>query len=946
MERDASDERDPLDLLADEFALRCRKGERPSVSDYAATHPTYAESIRQLFPTIGLMEQLRLKENADCRAAIRRTNSARPPEHLGDFDIVQEIGRGGMGIVYEAEQRSLGRRVAVKVLPKHALLCESDVGRFEREARTAARLHHTNIVPVFGVGEQDGLHYYVMPLVRGVGLDEILVELRSARGGGSRDLLATLRALVTKKFGPRPSAASAGEPEATSQAAELCDRRDHFRAAARIGLGAAEALAHAHAHGTLHRDIKPSNLLIDEEGAVYVADFGLARAMDHADLSRSGDAVGTVRYMAPEQFLGRADARSDLYSLGLTLYELATLQPPFADRREAPGGRYGQAEPVRPRKIRPDIPRDLETIVLKCLAHEPAGRYATAAALAADLRAFLEDRPIAARRIRRADRAWRWCRRNPALAGVSALSGVLLIAVVVTAAAGYRETRTAYSEAKVALNRAEATSLVSLAVLENIYLQLSPDRVGIASAEAGSAACACIGLGSGDTSCPADQRAAVHVQASRETAMLLEHLLVFYDRLAEQASNDSRVALQSAIASRRVGDIRQRLGQTEQGEREYERAVRKLLALPRQQSITATVATELARCHNEIGNVRSARLDHTAALAAHEEALAVLESFEQTAVPPAVFRYELARTLYLLSSRRPNAAEGLGRREPAGETDPWPQHDAGSEQRKRAVGILEELVREDSGVPDYRFLLALCHRPPGIAPVPARGPASGEGRHRAIRILEKLKAEYPAVADYRYELTTTYAWVPVGLFPWQGQFAAVPAVEENLLKALDESQWLVVQSPTIPHYATSQALILAKLGTICWAMHRLPEAEEYFQRALDRQSTCVAEFPDLPCHNRVLTEFFRLRLAQVRCERNEPEAMPQCEAMLKTCVESLSELAANPELAEDRLARTSLPVAQAALKRVRARAGKGVEITRSSPAARTTAAAPPSPSGS
>ncbi|NUQ63151.1 MAG: serine/threonine protein kinase [Pirellulales bacterium] len=939
---DAIDERDPVELLAEEFASRCRRGERPSVSDYALKYPQYAERIQRLFPAVGMLEQLRTQETSDRKAVIRQARSAGPPDHLGDFDILREIGRGGMGIVYEAEQRSLGRRVALKVLPKHALLLEKDLKRFQREARTAAQLHHTNIVPVFGVGEQDGLHYYVMPLVRGVGLDELIAGLRRPDRGpaagplqhngidaSARDFRDVLEALIAMKFGERAAARPARLPDDSQWPAPRGPRRtSYWRIVARIGVQAAEAIAHAHASGTLHRDIKPSNLLVDADGAVCVADFGLARAVDRED-AHSEELAGTVRYMAPEQFQGRADARSDLYALGLTLYELLTLQPAFldADRRRSLDGRHASAEPVRPRKLDPSIPRDLETVLLKCLADDPSKRYPMAAALAADLKCFLGDRPIQARRAGWAQRAWRWCLRNPALAGMSAMAGMLLLAVVLTASAGYFEAKRAYREATGALARAEATAELSLDVLDDIYRQLSPDRVWISSvADPGGAACACIGLRSGDPSPPAAGRIAAQVQASRETAALLEHLLVFYDRLAEQAGGDFRVMLESAVAGRRVGDIRQRLGQVDQAERAYRRAVEKLAELRNSAGMDADVAAELARTCNELGNVQSARLDDAAALQSHEEALSVIQSLGGSGSLRADGRYELARTLYLLSSKRPSVNDPLRKRDPAGALAlQWPHAGQADDERASAIRILEELAREYPEAPDYQFLLALCLRPSGVVPT-LRTPAGDQGRRRAIQILEDLKAKYPGVADYRYELTATYAWVPVGLFPWQGRFAAAPAVEDGLLKSLHESQWLVAHNPTIPHYATSQALVLAKLGTVCWDHHRLAESEGYFQKALDVQDAVVAEFPDLPSHNKVLVEFFRLRLGQVRCERSiqsgDRNGMRESRALLEQCIGGLTELAGQPELGEDRLARTSLPVARHALGRAVEAIGK------------------------
>ncbi len=350
-------QRDPIERLAEEFASRCRSGESPSVSHYVERYPQYADQIQELFPAVAAMEQFRAAEKAQRETAFKQTAHATPPQCIGDFRIIREIGRGGMGIVYEAEQQSLRRHVALKILPKHVLLAERHLRRFQREAQTAARLHHTNIVPVFGVGEQDGLHYYVMQLIQGAGLDEII---------------------------RRP-----------------CHRDgEHWSMVARTGIQAAEALDYAHQQGTLHRDIKPSNLLIDEDEVVWVADFGLARAVDHSDASRTGEVVGTPRYMAPEQLQGTADSRSDIFALGATLYELLTGRPALDTTRCVPAhdGRAVAGEPLLPRKINRTIPRDLETVIMTCLAAEPSKRYQTAAALEEDLRRFLDGRPIRARR--------------------------------------------------------------------------------------------------------------------------------------------------------------------------------------------------------------------------------------------------------------------------------------------------------------------------------------------------------------------------------------------------------------------------------------------------------------------------------------------------------------------------------------------------------------------
>jgi serine/threonine protein kinase len=869
---DVPHDRDPVERLADEFAERCRQDAAPSWQEYAARYPEYAPQIEELFPTVALMEQLRAEQNADRETAARRWAAPRPPEHLGDFRLLGEIGRGGMGIVYEAEQRSLGRHVAVKLLPKHSLLLDRHLKRFQHEAQTAARLLHTNIVPVFGAGEHDGLHYYVMPLVRGVGLDEVIRKLRSPDAPSVRPALGeTVAALIVEKFGATPAA---------QQSADPMKAETDWRDVARVGLQAAEALEYAHGQGTLHRDIKPGNLLVDTAGTVLVADFGLARAVEQDDASRSVEVVGTPRYMAPEQRGGTADARSDVYSLGATLYELLTLRTP------AP-------EPIAPRQVDTAIPRDLETVILKCLARQPARRYPTAAALAADLRRFLEDRPIQARRSSPLERAWRWCRRNPALAGVSTLAALLLAAVAMTAAIGHLKTRQAYAEARTALARAEITSRLSLDVLENIYLQLSPDRVWIASdSTSGAGNCRCVGLNTGAATVP--------IAPSEETAALLANLLVFYDRLAEQGGNEFEVLLESAIAGRRVGDIQQRLGRLAEAERQYVRAGERLAALQESGTGPGRVCMELARTHNEIGNLRSARLDFAQAGRAHRAALAVLDAAGTANAASVAYRYELARTLYFLATK-PARGNSWTAVQELPET--WPASHAASEYRKSAVAILESLAKENPAAPDYRFLLALCYRSAGAAPTPAWHSAAAKGRQRAIEILEDLRQRYPGVADYRYELMVTYAWVPVGLFPWQRRTAVSPAAEESLRKALAESQWLTTHHPAVPQYACAKALLLAKLGMAAWSGGRLDEADGFLRQAVETQSAASAAYADAPGHNRVLLESMRLRWGQVCVahgkKTRDPQAMWRSQEMVTESVTQLVRLSKHSQPAGD-----------------------------------------------
>jgi serine/threonine protein kinase len=404
---------------ADEFLEQLGRGESPDVLDFAQRYPQIASVLPEVLPVLQVIQAL-------------APSDQEPPEApskisvLGEFRLLREIGRGGMGVVYEAEQISLGRQVALKVLPMPSGLDSKQLARFQIEAQVAAALHHPHIVPIFAVGCDRGIHYYAMQLIEGRCLADIL---RNPGNSGKK----------------KEAAASVPLPP---------------REAARLAMQAAEALEHAHNLGVLHRDIKPANLLRDDRGHLWVTDFGLARFQEGDDLTKSGDVLGTLRYMSPEQAAGGRvlDPRTDLYSLGATLYELLTAQPAFNghDRQEI-HHQIAVVEPVPPRKLDPNIPRDLETIVGKAMAKEPERRYATAQDLADDLRRFLDDRPILARRPNFAERIARWSRRHRrATAAAAALSVLLALASAGGMALLWKEqrqTQAALEKAKEARDR-------------------------------------------------------------------------------------------------------------------------------------------------------------------------------------------------------------------------------------------------------------------------------------------------------------------------------------------------------------------------------------------------------------------------------------------------------------------------------------------------------------
>ena len=339
---------------------------------------------------------------------------------LGDFQIVREIGRGGMGVVYEAEQLSLKRRVAVKVLP--AGLCVSPTARerFHREAQAAAKLHHSHIVAVYSEGEEKGTCYFAMELVNGSSLDTII--------SGNQGLAPTLAMQGTD------ARASVTQDSTLGHDANLSDSRksrDYFDGVARWTADIASALDYAHQQGVVHRDVKPSNLILGTDGRMRLMDFGLARILHEPGMTMSGELLGTPRYMSPEQIAaGRTslDHRTDIYSLGATMYELLTLRPPFVgEHRDQLLTRILQLEPTPPRRIDRKIPVDLETICLKAMDKNPERRYQTAAELAEDLERYVHRFAISARRLGVIGRAEKWLRRHPSMAAGSVIALVALL---------------------------------------------------------------------------------------------------------------------------------------------------------------------------------------------------------------------------------------------------------------------------------------------------------------------------------------------------------------------------------------------------------------------------------------------------------------------------------------------------------------------------------------
>lgn len=871
---DPNTERDPLEMLAAEYTERLRQGQRPDIEDYAARYPALAEDIRDLFPTIAVTERLKARQAQSSGGRV--TLGPAQPERLGDFRLIREIGRGGMGVVFEAEQESLGRRVAVKVLPRQVLLDEKHLKRFEREARIAANLHHTNIVEVFGVGEQNGFHYYVMQYIRGVGLDAIIPRL--SKIFGTRDGNTTQPAPRAQENGcaPHDELAEAVLHQLLGPALSAGKVETHYwTSVARVALQAAEALDYAHSQGVLHRDIKPANLLLDAQGTVWLADFGLAKAAQSEEISVSREVVGTLRYMAPEQFRGNADPRSDIYSLGLTLYELLALRPAYLESDQSRLlHRITQGPPPPPPSDAGlGVPRDLETILLKSINPDAGQRYPSAQAMAEDLRCFLEDRPIHARRVSSAERLARWCRRNKGLASLAGTTLFLLVMVAAVASIGYVRTKKALEGEATERVKAEATTGLAIEVLDRMFERFSPTRMRAAPQPATAG----------------DQAGAIAVTSSpvlsREAAALLEEMLPFYDRLAQNTGDSGKLRLETAKANQRVGAIRQRLGQSDEAVQAYRRAIALYDQLRSGSPTNPTFKLGIAQVNNELGRIYTSRRQVAEARAAHQAALALLSEGTADSSAPEL-RFELARTCYFLGTQeRPLPAadprKGQGRAEPADEE---------RELLARSVALLSALPASPSGNPEAQHLLALCYLE-GARAETGRGPGPRGGAELALEILEGLVQAFPGNPDYAYDLSEAYARIHIPPPPIPPE--SREAIEDRLARSVALLRQLTTEHPEVPDFPAAEARAYDKLGSFHRHIEDWENAELDFRQAIALQAPLVKQFPSAPSYGLWMATF-RIALADAMLHRNRAE---EAQKILEETISTLMrQLEARPDI--------------------------------------------------
>lgn len=595
---DSNDSESQLETLANQYAELLEQGHSIAPEDFVARCPDQSTRLLELLKSIRWIQlAARDLDSESLKPAIDQLSASVPEDCavLGDFRLIREVGRGGMGIVYEAEQISLARKVAVKILPPTSLLDERHIARFAMESQAAAQLRHPNIVPIFSVGQQDGVYFYSMQLIQGK---------------------APLPVMPPDKV-------------------------------AELGACVASALNHSHELGIIHRDIKPSNLLIDGTGKVWVTDFGLARCRNSDQVTASGAVLGTLSYMSPEQALGSStvDQRSDIYSLGVTLYELLVGRCPYdAKNRSAFLTEIARGEPVEIRKLNSSVPIDLETIVHKAMSSDPQQRYQTAKAMAEDLERFSDGKVILARRSTIVDRLSKWVSRNRKWVLAAALTWIAVSLLGVFAATllirAYSENRTALEKTQKSLDESDAYFSQAREIVDHFGVDLAKQLASVPGAE-----------------------------SARQ--QILQDTLRYYRNFMDQAERNSLRQREVALTYTKLGRIAEQLNAFQEAIESYDRAESIWQSLDPDDPNRALNANTLGLLHCRLGHHALADQALSLAISCHQRALE-----KEPSCPVTRRRYALALT----------------NRSVAGQSEKEPQTSV--ENLKQALTIQQALIAE------------------------------------------------------------------------------------------------------------------------------------------------------------------------------------------------------------------------------------------------------------
>lgn len=879
--KQASVDTSVLGDLVDKIHDLFDRGEEVDVDVLALEFPQYKDRLTQMLPM--LKELHTLDWSPSNGNSVGDHIGSAEQKTLGDFQVLNEIGRGGMGVVYEAKQITIDRKVALKILPFAALVDQRALQRFKNEVTAIATLDHPHIVSVYSVGEERGIHYFAMQLVKGQSLAEVIRELRfraenekaisgnlirgSVPGNANNMDEEENEAADSPVSDVKTASDTVAQGKSKTNVSRIGDQ-SYYRKASQIVIQAADALQHAHENGIVHRDVKPGNLLLDSQGNLFVTDFGLARIETNTAMTLTGDALGTLRYMSPEQVLGyreMIDNRTDVYSLGATLYELLTLQPIWpAETKTDLIRKISFEEPINPRKINPAIPEELETIILKAISKNPTDRYRSAKDLRDDLQAHIDHMPIKARRPTLAKRVSKWTRRNPVVMWSSL--AILLITVIAMGisflmiAQERRDKDDALKMAQQNEQRAQKNFLQARTTVDEFLTNVSEDVLLDAPS--------------------------MHGLRKKLLTLALNYYQSFVD---EQGDNPD---LQEEVAKsfRRIGSIHDQLGEKQKSIVAHQQAlkIRSSLIKTNPGQVSYLIAqsetwVDLAIVNQFIGNISeaerlyvlaTAQLDRLTlkdsntselmeasanvkhAFASFCQEFNRLEQAETHIKDAIKIRSKLTTKHPEFSDYQSNLADSintLGRIYLKRN-----QFQESLEQHRLSIGIYNNLVEQNPTDLQYKYLLSY-----GLYNLFQNQYRSGSfnysrGKHvevdeqlarevietinTAINITNSLVEQNPRVTKYRALLVVQ----DLSFSIMSQKLGSFDLAESAAVDAISNARKLIEQEPTVPMYRNYLASGLNKLGSIKFDTGRLKEASSDLSDAAGILRKLIEEHPTNP----------------------------------------------------------------------------------------------------
>lgn len=817
-----------LAAVLDEYLCDMEQGEACEIDQLQSEHPDLADVLELYLDKLNLLVKLPRPLPQPCEPAEMEGIQQR----LGDFTLLNEIGRGGMGVVYEAHQASLNRRVAIKLLPLASMLDAHQIARFQNEAHAAGLLQHASIVPVYSVGFEQGIHFFAMQFIDGMSMDTWIQIRRHAPPSANLPC-----------HGQSSEQANANHNDTAASACSFAGPQS-WRDIVGWGATIADALHAAHEAGVVHRDVKPSNLMLDHASKIWITDFGLARCQTELSLTRSGDVIGTMRYMSPEQARGQnslIDGRADVYSLAATLYEMLTLRPAHDGDGAASILKKIDEQEVQPiRRICPELPRDLETVISKAMSKSREGRYNTAEEFSADLNRVLHGEPTQARPATIADRIGRFASKHRSVV----FTGAMIVALGFIGLAVYN--------ANLAVAKQSSDASAARATRGEKLARDAVDRLGAQTAE----------LLSGIPAADSVRR------------QLLNETLDYYERFAAEVKNDPELREDLAITFGKAGELQSELGDSDKAITSLTRCESIYSELANQLSVSDSISLDWSTSQNNLAQalVRVGKLEDAARYFAR--ASLMQEKLVQGSADgddKQAAKLALATTLNnlgLLLTQTDAIAEAeqtfLKAIRLLGEDDRIPNTQT-QQQLAAVYANLSGLLTTTSPERAVEYArLALCGQLDSLEAQPSnaklatqtivtlntlgaaqsaasQNTAAVDTFQRAIEIGRQLLARWPDQPTYRRDLVLSYNHLGLSLSKTRKLAAAQDAFD----------QALVIGRPLATRFAddaeTQSMLggVLNNLGFLCQQLGDPQAARDAYQEAVEHQLTAVRLAPEV-----------------------------------------------------------------------------------------------------